>query len=123
MDAIERELTQDVVTCLKHQLENPQPNHLGACLLVRGELSGSPHRYSAEMTILRFKHTLVRACRELHLYSGDDMYPISHPTLDGIDAYFSFDDMWSPDTEYGRRRRKVVALTIENLNELIAETA
>lgn len=52
-------------------------------------------------------------------HSGDDLYPVPHPTMSPCDAWCDVNntDRWDPETEYGRNRRELCAYLATRLRD------
>lgn len=46
-------------------------------------------------------------------YSGDEAYPVPHPTCDPRDAFNDTENLWDTSTEYGRARYRLLDFLIE----------
>jgi hypothetical protein len=46
-------------------------------------------------------------------FSGDLVFPVSHPSMTPGEAYMLIDDIWDRETEYGRARWRLLDFLIE----------
>lgn len=108
-------ITHEVINALEEEIERrieTNNNTGGICDAIADSL---PFPTSA-VTYTKLQNLMVEIASDLGYYSGKPRFLIAHPTLTSIHAFVS-SNLWSTETEYGRRRIAIAQKLIRKLRE------